>query len=110
LLELVCCFSTTSFAQSSDVDGHSMLAENAADIVNINTAELQTRIENDKNMVLIDVRAPNEIATLGGTIDAGSRNINLIRGWLEFRIAEEVPDKSTPIVVYCSSYIANHGL
>ncbi|MBX2884124.1 MAG: MBL fold metallo-hydrolase [Granulosicoccus sp.] len=44
---------------------------------------------------------PGEIATLGGTIDAGLHPININRGWLEFRIADAVPDKDTPIVVYC---------
>ena len=90
-----------ALAQSKGVDGHSMLAEHADDIVNINTAELQAKIKNEKNIVLIDVRTSAEIDTLGGTIDAGSKNINLNRGWLEFRVSEEVPDKSTPIVVYC---------
>jgi len=87
-------FGLTSLAlpQSEGVDGHTMLAEYADEIVNINTAELQAKINTDKNIVLIDVRTSAEIDTLGGTIDAGSKNINLNRGWLEFRVGEEVPE------------------
>jgi len=88
-------------AQTETVDGHSLLAKHANDVINIDTEELQAKINTESDIVLIDVRTASEIDTLGGTIDAGSKNINLNRGWLEFRIFEEVPDKSTPIVVYC---------
>lgn len=49
--------------------------------------------------VLIDVRTPAELG-LSGHIDA-PRFFNLTRGQLEFQIEVAVPDKNTPIVVYC---------
>lgn len=68
---------------------------------NVDTEALQSLIKANKDLVLIDVRTPDELATLGGTIDAGFRSYNLNRGWLEFRIADLVPDKNTPVVMFC---------
>lgn len=68
-------------------------------IVNIDTHQLEQQIEEHPETVVIDVRTPDEIKLLG-TIGV-YQNINIPRGWLEFRIAESVSDKSTPIVVYC---------
>ena len=39
-----------------------------AEIINIDTAELKRRLEQDPNLTLIDVRNPNEINQFGGTI------------------------------------------
>jgi len=49
--------------------------------------------------VVIDVRTPAELA-LSGHIDA-PLFFNITRGQLEFQIEVAVPDKTTPIVVYC---------
>ena len=68
---------------------------------NVDTKMLQALIKEKKNLVLIDVRTPNELATLGGTIDGGFRNHNLNRGWLEFQVEDLVPDKDTPVVMFC---------
>jgi rhodanese-related sulfurtransferase/glyoxylase-like metal-dependent hydrolase (beta-lactamase superfamily II) len=67
----------------------------------VDTQMLQRIIEENGNLVLIDVRTPDELASLGGTIDAGFRNYNVNRGWLEFRIEDLVPDKNTPVVLFC---------
>lgn len=67
----------------------------------IDTNALRSLIETESELVLIDVRMPEEIATRGGRIDSGRRDLVINRGWLEFRIAEAVPDLATPIVVYC---------
>ena len=69
-------------------------------IVNIDTDELQQLLDDDPSVVLIDVRQESEINAYGGMID-GHREIILPRGWLEFRMPNEVADKDTPIVVYC---------
>ena len=69
-------------------------------IGNITTAELEQTLQQRPDTVLIDVRSPREIHLLGGMIDA-PRSYNIARGWLEFRVPETVPDKDTPIVVYC---------
>jgi rhodanese-related sulfurtransferase/glyoxylase-like metal-dependent hydrolase (beta-lactamase superfamily II) len=69
-------------------------------ITNINTEELSRLIEQDPSLVIIDVRQESEVNGLGGMID-GHREIILPRGWLEFRMPNEVANKDTPIVVYC---------
>jgi len=69
-------------------------------ISNVTTAELEKTVKHRPDTVLIDVRSPREIHLLGGMIDA-PRSYNIPRGWLEFRVPETVPDKDTPIVVYC---------
>ncbi len=70
-------------------------------IRNLSTDDLQALIEAEPEIQLIDVRTATEIATLGGTIDAGFHPLNINRGWLEFRISDAVADKSTPVVVFC---------
>jgi glyoxylase-like metal-dependent hydrolase (beta-lactamase superfamily II)/rhodanese-related sulfurtransferase len=69
-------------------------------ITNIDTDELSRLIEEDPSLVIIDVRNESEVNGLGGMIN-GRREIILPRGWLEFRMPNEVADKDTPIVVYC---------
>ncbi len=69
-------------------------------IHNINTLKLEEQLQKQPQTVMIDVRTASEILLLGGKIDA-PRSYNLNRGWLEFRINDLVPDKDTPIVVYC---------
>ena len=69
-------------------------------IDNINTAELETLIREEPNLVIIDVRHESEVNARGGMIDA-RREIIVPRGWLEFRMPNQVADKNTPVVVYC---------
>ena len=61
----------------------------------ITTAEAKARLEAG-GVLLIDVREPSEfkLGHLGGAM-------NIPRGLLEFKVTGEVPDKATPIVVYC---------
>ena len=90
----------TCAAQSELRTGEQILAEVNARINNIDTAGLQKLARERRSLVLVDVRMGEELASLGGTIDAGYRTYNINRGWLEFRIRESVPDKNTPIVVF----------
>ncbi len=78
-----------------------MLSSANQEIRNINTDQLQSLIRSNPEVRLIDVRTESEIATLGGTIDAGLRPLNINRGWLEFRVEDAIPDKDAAIVVYC---------
>ena len=71
-------------------------------ISNISTQKLQTLLAQHKDLVLVDVRTDKEIQAVNGMI-AAPQNINIPRGWLEFRIAEAAPNKDTPIVVYCGT-------
>lgn len=65
----------------------------------IDTADLVAQLKARPETVVIDVRTPAELA-LSGHIDA-PRFANIARGWLEFQIEAAVPDKATPVVVYC---------
>ena len=71
-------------------------------VQNIGTGELKRILERDPDTVLVDVRTVREGNLTGGIIRA-KRSLVIPRGWLEFRIADAVPDKSTPIVVYCGT-------
>ena len=82
------------------LDGFAYLEAVNRRIVNIDTAELERLIAAEPRLVVIDVRHESEVNARGGMIDA-RREIIVPRGWLEFRMANEVADRSTPIVVYC---------
>lgn len=69
-------------------------------ITNIDTKALEALLEKEPMTQLIDVRSPREINLLGGSIDA-PRHRNIMRGWLDIQIDGLIPDKNTPIVVYC---------
>ena len=88
-----------SYAESEIIDGNKMLESVNKQIVNIDTAELEKILDSDKNAVLIDVRTPEEIKLLG-TIKRG-QNVNIVRGWLEFQIADYANSKDTQIITYC---------
>jgi glyoxylase-like metal-dependent hydrolase (beta-lactamase superfamily II)/rhodanese-related sulfurtransferase len=80
-------------------------AQSVLDTVNarvpqIDTAGLVAQLKSQQETVVIDVRTAAELNLLGGYIDA-PRFANITRGWLEFQIETAVPDKATPIVVYC---------
>jgi len=87
-----------SAAETSD----EMLAKVNKNIKQVNTAQLRQLLDKDKNLVLIDIRAGDEISYMGGVIDA-VQNTHIPRGWLEFRISDIVINKQTPIVVYCGT-------
>jgi rhodanese-related sulfurtransferase/glyoxylase-like metal-dependent hydrolase (beta-lactamase superfamily II) len=81
-------------------DAQSLLDAVNARIPQIDTAGLWAQLQAQPETVVIDVRTPAELNLLGGYIDA-PRFFNRPRGWLEFQIETAVPDKATPIVVYC---------
>ena len=87
-------------AEEPLLSGEILGTEASQRINNLSTAGLLEVLEQRPHSVLIDVRTPREIHLLGGTIDA-PRSYNIPRGWLEFRIADRVPDRDTPIIVYC---------
>lgn len=71
-------------------------------IHNIDTKALKALLDKEKDLVLIDVRLNAEVDILGGAIHT-QRNINIPRGWLEFRVEDAVASKDTPVVVYCGT-------
>ncbi len=65
----------------------------------MDTAGLLAQLKAQPTTVVIDVRSPAEL-NLSGYIDA-PLFFNIDRGFLEYQIEARVPDKATPIVVYC---------
>ena len=59
--------------------------------------ELKRRVEKRAPMTLIDVREKEEFRA--GYIPGA---VSLPRGFLEIQVEQKVPDKSTPIVLYCA--------
>lgn len=92
-----------SFNSDAAVSGEELLRKVNNSIQNINTAQLQKQLKNKPNTVLIDVRTQFEVRQLG-TIGV-YQNRNIPRGWIEFRIEEEVLSLDTPIVVYCGTNV-----
>lgn len=98
-LNTLACGSTPDEAPFSEKQ---ISEQSPAAVVDVNTTQLHAILEKDPSILLLDVRANDEITRFGGTIDA-SNNVNILRGWLEFRIEEAAPDKNAPIVTYCGT-------
>ncbi len=75
-----------------------LIKEAKSRIREIDIAQLQKLREGRPSPVLVDVREDNEWNRnrIPGAIHVG-------RGVLESRIESQIPDKSTPVVVYCQS-------
>lgn len=71
-----------------------LLAQAKAAIVEVTTQEAEKRLE---SATFLDVREPDEYNQ--GAIPGA---IHLPRGQLEFSIEGRIPDKSTPVVIYCA--------
>ncbi len=91
---------SVSAQQDSPLVGLEYLEQVNQRIHNIGTAELEALIAEEPALVVIDVRHESDVNARGGMIDA-RREIIVPRGWIEFRMPNEVPDLDTPIVVYC---------
>jgi len=93
-----------AFAQTTAAPASAQTAQTLVDaamtrVPQLDTAGLQAQLKAQPQTVVIDVRTPAELNT-SGYIDA-PRFFNIARGLLEFQIGFAVPDKATPIVVYC---------
>jgi len=66
-------------------------------IPEVTVDEVKNRVERGENWTLLDVREREEYRE--GHLDGA---LSLPRGFLEIRIEEAVPDKSTPIIAYCA--------
>ncbi|MBT8433105.1 MAG: MBL fold metallo-hydrolase [Gammaproteobacteria bacterium] len=91
---------TISAQETDPLVGLEYLEQVNQRIHNIDTAGLENLIAEEPALVVIDVRHESEVNARGGMIDA-RREIIVPRGWVEFRMPNEVPDLNTPIVVYC---------
>lgn len=79
-----------------------MLEVLKAQVSNISTNDLKAMVDNNPDLVLVDIRTPTEIQSMGGAIKA-AQNTNIPRGWLEFRVPKTAEAADTPIVVYCGA-------
>lgn len=103
LLAMICLLSWPVMAQTSAPAGpgsyfQTLVREAKAHIREIGAGELGALQKADPAVVLVDVREDNEWekSRIPGAI-------HVARGVLESRIESRVPQKSTPIVVYCHS-------
>ena len=105
LLILAGLASVTSYAKVPGITtGEQLQAAAEKRTKTISTADLKKALDEDLDMVLVDVRLPSEITAMGGSIKA-QQNVNIPRGWLEYRITRVALSKDTPIVVYCGAGI-----
>lgn len=113
VIRLACCLSLLFAASLAGIahaevagikEGAQLTRAISANIRSISTAALQHEIDHNPELVLIDIRMPDEIRSMGGAIKA-PQNINIPRGWLEFRVTGHALDKTTPIVVYCGGNV-----
>src|SRR5215510_461702 len=74
-----------------------LMEEARQEIPEVTVDEVKNRVERGENWTLLDVREREEYRE-GHLADA----LSLPRGFLEIRIEEAVPDKSTPIIAYCA--------
>ncbi|MCP5278535.1 MAG: MBL fold metallo-hydrolase [Thiobacillus sp.] len=115
LLLLLCCLLAAASAKAQNLAAvqypipeapplsqaaQAVLDDVMARVPQLDTAGLAAQLKERPDTMVIDVRMPQELAILGGRIDA-PRFANLVRGWLEFQVETAVPDRNTPIVVYC---------
>src|SRR6266508_2295931 len=75
-----------------------MLAEARQVVPEEGPSEVAKRLETGDQLVIIDVRDPDEYRD--GHLEAAS---NISRVFLDFRVGTAVSDPSTPIVLYCQT-------
>lgn len=109
---IACCLAAPAHAQNlaavvnppPEAPLITQAAQRQLDAVNkrvpqLDTTGLLAQLKAQPTTVVIDVRSPAEL-NLSGYIDA-PLFFNIDRGLLEYQIEASVPDKATPIVVYC---------
>jgi len=77
-----------------------VLAQARKEIRQASPEEVRTRLAQPAPPVLIDIREPDE--TQQGVI-AGA--LVIPRGFLEMRVEDAVPQRDTPVIVYCSATV-----
>lgn len=102
---LLMTFSFYSQAEVAGITpGKTLQAQAEKVTTDIHTQDLQKLLDSDPDAILIDIRTPTEIRKMGGAIKS-PQNVNIVRGWLEFRVTGAAASKDTPIVVYCGGNI-----
>lgn len=86
--------------------GKKMLKEVQSRIRTISTEDLKRMIDKKEDFVLLDVRMPSDIDSMGW-IDA-TQQLEIARGWIESRIFNHLDfkkDMNDPTVAYCGGGI-----
>jgi len=65
------------------------------------TEQLHELVQSERDFVLLDVRLPEE-RTAQGSIDP-FREVDIPRGYLEFKAPDKLPDTDARIIVYCGT-------
>jgi rhodanese-related sulfurtransferase len=86
-----------SLALAQDMTAKDFMEEAKQQITSISVADTKALFDKG-GIAFLDVREPKEYKA-GHIPDA----VNIPRGFLEFRIGKELPDKNAVIVVYCRS-------
>ena len=87
------CASTTQKTMTTE----EMVTEAKESICEVTVSEAKGLLD-EGGHIFLDCREPKEYK-MGHVPGA----VNIPRGLLEFKIANKVPDKSTPIIMYCKS-------
>lgn len=77
------------------------LAEAGQRVPQMATEQLHNLVNSDREFVLLDVRLPQERRNQGN-IDP-FREVDIPRGYLEFRAPDKLPDSDARIIVYCGT-------
>lgn len=104
IMLIISFFSVVQAKVPGITTGAQLQAEAEKNTKIISTEELKKALDDNLDMILVDVRTPGEIKSMGGEIKA-DQNRNIPRGWLEYRITSAALSKNTPIVVYCGAGI-----
>ena len=77
------------------------LVEARSRVPQVTTEKLKDLVSSDREFVLLDVRLPEE-RRAQGNIDP-FREVDIPRGYLEFRAPDKLPDTGARIIVYCGT-------
>jgi rhodanese-related sulfurtransferase len=80
-----------------NIDFLKLVEEYRPSVKELSTTEVKTKVEHDNHLAIVDVREDYEWNQ--GHIPHA---IHLSRGILERDIEKTIPDKNTPIIIYCS--------
>ena len=86
----------TTGTRSGPLTTEQMVAQAKAVVPQVTIAQAKTNIDKGLYKVILDVRDQNEFRA--GHIPSA---MNISRGLLEFQVSGKIPDKSTPLLVYC---------
>ena len=85
-------------AMAAGMTAKDMVKDARTRVNNIDIEKAQELLVEKEGIVVLDCREPSEFKA--GHLPMA---INIPRGLMEFKVAKQIPEKSTPILVYCKS-------